>query len=85
MADSMSMAHLAFGDPGRSMRAGRALAGLRTVSRLAGARGRSGGRRKKSRKHRGRPGGSRSRGIRFTNDFVKTVLLMAMVKGLQHA
>jgi hypothetical protein len=82
LADSLSMAHLAFGNPGRSIRAGRALQGLRTVSRLAGA-GRSsrhGGHRKKSRHHKAQRTHA-SRGVRLSNEFLKTFILLELAKG----
>jgi hypothetical protein len=80
----MSMAAMAFGDPGRSRRGG-------LIGRLSHGALRVGGRRAPHKKGRRKPrarkggGGGRSRGIRLSNDFVKAVLLINIMKGAAHA
>ncbi len=79
----MSMAAMAFGAPRRS-------AGGGLISRLSHGALRVGGRRppshhrKKKSRHHKRGGGHGSRGVRLSNEFLKTVLLMNVVRGLMH-
>jgi hypothetical protein len=79
MADSLSMASMAFGARRGAKIAGRALRGLR------GAGARAPRHHKKSSKRRGAPHRGGSRGIRLSNDFVKAVLLMSIAKGMVHS
>jgi hypothetical protein len=78
----MSMAAMAFGAPRRSARGG-------IISRLSHGALRVGGRRpavhhhKKKRRQKA-PAHHGSRGVRLSNEFLKTVLLMNVVRGLMH-
>jgi hypothetical protein len=76
MADSLSMASMAFGARRGARVAGHALRALRGSAP-----------RKRSTRHRRRAPmrrGGGSRGVRLSNDFVKAVILMGIAKGLTH-
>ena len=80
MADSMEMAGLAFGAPRHRGR--RAAIGLGAAARKFFPKKGRGGHRKKPRHHKGGPPTRHHRGITLSNEFVKTFILVNMIRGM---
>ena len=76
MADSLSMASMAFGARRGARVAGHALRALRGSAPAK--------RRPHHRRPKARRGGGGSRGVRLSNDFVKAIILMNIARGMGH-
>jgi hypothetical protein len=76
MADSLSMASMAFGARRGARVAGHALRALRGSAPRTSHKRRT--------KHRAPRRGGGSRGIRLSNDFVKAIILMNLARGMSH-